>query len=118
MGATATRKGSAPIKVWCLPEERQAIAAVADAAGLSLSAYLRKIGMGYEIRSILDQERIIALAKINADQGRLGGLLKLWLTNDEKLAGHNSDEMRGMIHRVLERILETQAALLEAAKKV
>ena len=45
-------------------------------------------------------------------------MLKLWLTNDEKLAGHNPDEMRRMIHRVLERILETQAALLEAAKKV
>ena len=118
MEARPTRKGSAPIKVWCLPEERRTIEVGADAAGLSLSAYLRRVGMGYEIRSILDQERIIALAKINADQGRLGGLLKLWLTNDEKLAGHNPDEMRRMIHRLLERILDTQAALLEAAKKV
>jgi len=118
MDAKSTRMDSAPIKVRCLPEERGQIAASASAASLSLSAYLRRVGMGYEIRSILDQERIIALAKINADQGRLGGLLKLWLTNDEKLAGHNPDEMRRMIHRLLERILDTQAALLEAAKKV
>jgi hypothetical protein len=118
MEARATRKGSAPIKVWCLPEERRAIAAVAGVAGLSLSAYLRKVGMGYEIRSVIDQERIIELAKINADQGRLGGLLKLWLTNDEKLAGRDPEQMRQIIHRVIERILDTQAALLDAAKKV
>jgi hypothetical protein len=33
------------------------------------------------IKSILDQNSIADLAKVNADQGRLGGLLKLWLTN-------------------------------------
>src|SRR5689334_12472394 len=114
METKSTRKGNPPIKVWCLPEEREAIATGAGAAGLSLSAYLRNIGMGYEIRSAVDKERIIELAKINADQGRLGGLLKLWLTNDEKLRGHNADEMRLMIYHVLERVLDTQAALLEA----
>jgi hypothetical protein len=118
MEAKPTRKGSAPIKVWCLPEERRGIAAGAGAAGLSLSAYLRKVGMGYEIRSVLDQQWIIELARINADQGRLGGLLKLWLTNDEKLADHNPEQMRQMIYRVLERIQETQAAMLEVVKKV
>jgi hypothetical protein len=111
MEAKPTRKGSAPIKVWCLPEERRGIDAGVGAAGLSLSTYLRNVGIGYEIRSTLDQPRIIELAKINADQGRLGGLLKLWLTNDEKLAGHDSEHMRAMIYRVLERIQDTQAVL-------
>ena len=118
MEARPTRKGSAPIKVWCLPEERRGIEAAAGVAGLSLSAYLRKVGMGTEIRSALDQQRIIELAKINADLGRLGGLLKLWLTNDEKLAGHDPEQMLRMIHRVLERIQDTQAVMLEVAKKV
>lgn len=35
-----TRKSSPPIKVYCLPDERAAVRAKADAAGLSLSAYL------------------------------------------------------------------------------
>ena len=118
MEAKPTRKGSAPIKVWCLPEERRGIEAAAGVAGLSLSAYLRKVGMGTEIRSALDQQRIIELAKINADLGRLGGLLKLWLTNDEKLAAHDPEQMLRMIHRVLERIRDTQAAMLEVVKKV
>src|SRR4051794_34772817 len=104
MEAKSTRKGSAPIKVWCLPEERESIAAAAGAAGLSLSAYLRKVGMGYEIRSVLDQQWIVELARINADQGRLGGLLKLWLTNDEKVVGHSPEQTRQMIYRVLDRI--------------
>jgi hypothetical protein len=46
-----TRKRNPPIKVWCLYNERAAIEANAKAAGLSLSTYLRRVGMGYEIRS-------------------------------------------------------------------
>ncbi|MEO8630125.1 MAG: hypothetical protein ABI612_18820 [Betaproteobacteria bacterium] len=114
MEAKPTREGSASIKVWCLPEERQGIAAGAAAGGLSLSAYLPRVGTGYEIRSVIDQQWIIELAKINADQGRLGGLLKLWLANDEKLAAsHNPEQLQRIIHRVLERIQDTQAALQE-----
>ncbi|MFE5421450.1 conjugal transfer protein TraJ, partial [Bacillus cereus] len=33
-----TRKGSPPIKVYCLPDERRAIEEKAAAAGMSLSA--------------------------------------------------------------------------------
>ena len=44
-----TRKRNPPIKVWCLHSERAAIEANAKAAGLSLSTYLRRVGMGYEI---------------------------------------------------------------------
>ena len=36
------------------------------------------------IRSTVDQEAILELAKINGDLGRLGGLLKMWLTNRDR----------------------------------
>jgi hypothetical protein len=49
-----------------------------------VSAYLRNLGLGFQPHSTLDQEAILALLKVNADQGRLGGLFKLWLS------GHNS----------------------------
>ena len=71
--------------MWVTPGEKQAIETSAMNCGMSTSAYLRKIGLGMPIKSILDQNSIADLAKVNADQGRLGGLLKLWLTNDEKL---------------------------------
>ena len=99
-----TRKGSPPIKVYCLPEERQQIEANARAAGLSIARYLREVGQGYKITGVMDYEKVLELARINGDLGRLGGLLKLWLTNDERAAqfGHET------IHAVLSKIEKTQ----------
>lgn len=113
----ATRKGSTPIKVWCLPEERALIEANARDAGMSLSMFMRKVGAGYKIKGIIDQDMVLRLAKINGDQGRLGGLLKLWLTNDEKLGHENPDQMRRVIRGVLDRIVDTQIAMLDAATR-
>lgn len=112
-----TRKGSTPIKVWCLPQERAAIEANARAAGMSLSMFMRNVGMGYHVRGVIDQDMVLRLAKINGDQGRLGGLLKLWLTNDEKLGREDPDQMRRVIHGVLSRLADTQIAMLEAVKR-
>ena len=36
------------------------------------------------IKGTLDQESILELARINGDLGRLGGLLKLWLTHQDR----------------------------------
>jgi hypothetical protein len=48
-------------------------------------AYQARPQCSNPIKGVLNQALIIQLAKINADRGRLGGLLKLWLSNDEKL---------------------------------
>ena len=42
-----TRKSSPPIKVYCLPEERELIEANAKRAGVSVARYLRDVGQGY-----------------------------------------------------------------------
>jgi hypothetical protein len=103
------RKGNSPVKVWVTPDEKQRIKGNAEQHGLSASAFLRQIGLGYKASSVLDHQLVIKLAKINADQGRLGGLLKLWLTNDEKLVGANIDK----INLLLQAIYQTQDDLLE-----
>lgn len=95
-----TRKSSPPIKVYCLPDERAAVQAKADAAGLSLSAYLLRVGMGYEIQGILDHRRVHDLAKVNGDLGRLGGLLKLWLTNDARVAEFTPATIRALLGKI------------------
>jgi uncharacterized protein (DUF1778 family) len=117
LGERVTRKCSPPIKVYCLPDERKLIAATASAARLSLSNYLLKVGMGYQVRSVIDGQHIVDLAKINADQGRLGGLLKLLLSNDMRFRGLDEASMRSAIRAVLSRIEETQAALVVMANK-
>ena len=81
-----TRKGSAPIKVYCLPEERAAIEANAQAAGMSTSAYLLAVGQGYRVQGVTDFDNVRELVRVNGDLGRLGGLLKLWLTDDDRTA--------------------------------
>jgi hypothetical protein len=117
-GKVATRKGNTPIKVWVTPTEKQLIDTHAKACGMSHSAYLRQIGLGMPIKSILDQQSIADLAKVNADQGRLGGLLKLWLTNDAKLKMYDRAKLSMNILKLLEEIKRLQAVLFEKATSI
>ena len=58
------------------------IAAKADAHSLSASSYLRRLGLAMPLQSMIDQRAILDLVKINADLGRFGGLIKMWLTTN------------------------------------
>ena len=63
------------------------------------------------MHGILDYQRVDDLARINGDLGRLGGLLKLWLTNDEKLAIYGRPQIQQTILGVLDAIQENQTAI-------
>src|SRR4051794_8763176 len=80
-----TRPRDRHIKVFVTNDERAAIAALAESANLSLSAYLRAAGLGQQIRSVLDVHAVAELAKVNGDLGRVAGLLKLWLAEQRGL---------------------------------
>jgi hypothetical protein len=102
-----------PLKVVVSDAERDRIAQRAREAGLSVSAYLRSAGLGQPVRSVMDHDAVLALAKLNGDQGRLGGLLKLWLV-DKPGAGVPEIEVR----RLLDRIGELQGRLAEIAGRM
>lgn len=114
-----TRKGCSPIKVYCLPEERAEIEAMANASGHSASTYLRLVGMGYRIQGVIDAEQVREMVRVNGDLGRLGGLLKLWLTNDARLAGFTPatihallskiETMRDEMSRMMEKVVRPRA---------
>ena len=94
--------------------ERAEIKARAAAASLSVSAYLRAACMGATFRSAASShEQVTALAKVNADQGRLGGLLKLWLT-ERPGDGASVRDVRAL----LDRIGNMQGKLAEAAARL
>ncbi|MCK9709860.1 conjugal transfer transcriptional regulator TraJ [Pseudomonas syringae] len=116
--AKPTRKGSTPLKVYCLPSEREKIAGNAKAVGLTVSSYLLNVGIGYEIKSTLDSQLVGELVKVNADLGRLGGLLKLWLTDDKKLAAGGHALTESTVRALLKRIEDTQAVMYESVKKL
>jgi hypothetical protein len=87
--------------VWVTPEEKADIERLAATTGLSVSTYLRTLGLGYEPKSILDAEHILGLLKIGGDLGRLGGLLKLWLV-DRPGEGVAAEEVRVLFHSMNE----------------
>jgi hypothetical protein len=68
-----------PLRVYVNATERDTIKANAKAAGMTSSRFLCSVGMGATPRSSLDHKAIATLAKIHADEGRLGGLLKMYL---------------------------------------
>jgi len=113
-----TRKGSPAIKVRVLPDEKAAIEAAAQASGLSASAYLRVLGLGHQPRPIIDIEQGRELVRVNGDLGRLGGLLKLWLTDDAKLEEMAPERMPVIIRGVLSKIEANQEELSGIIRKV
>jgi hypothetical protein len=106
-----TRRTTTPINVWCLPSERAEIEINAETAGMSLSAYLRAVGAGYQPRSVVDYQQVALLAQSHADLNRLGGLLKMWLTNQERMSPQE-------VAQLLKQITESNRQIAEAAKKI
>ncbi|HAU2164152.1 TPA: conjugal transfer transcriptional regulator TraJ, partial [Legionella pneumophila] len=86
----------------------------AATAGLSIAEYLRRISLGYQIQSSVDKDYVLQLAKINGDLGRLGGLLKLWLTQDKRVAHFDLRTVKTLLNH----IQTTQDAMLEVVKKL
>jgi hypothetical protein len=93
------RDKARPLKVLLSPTERRDIEQRAGATGLAPSGYLRSLGLGYQPKSMLDQRLIQDLAKVNADQGRLGGLLKLWLS-ERPGTGASTVDVRRLLNEI------------------
>jgi hypothetical protein len=106
-----SRRRDRDLRVPVRPEEAQVIEAQARAVGMTIAAYLRAVGTGYQPRAIVDRDRVNEMLRINGDLGRLGGLLKLWLSDDAKLAAVDHGQIRQVILSALRRIEENQAEL-------
>lgn len=102
------------LRVWVAPEEKEQIQTNAESCNLSCSAYLRKLGLGYIPASKLDASAMRQLAKVNGDMGRLGGLLKMLLTNQER----RTPETAAALERLLGEIETVQKELRLAAKRL
>jgi hypothetical protein len=107
------RERHRPLRVFVSLSERAQIQAQADACRLSISAYLRTLGTGFTPRSMLDIQAIRELLKVLADQGRLGGLLKLWLV-EKPGQGTSTFEVR----RVLRQIEDLQTQLKALVRRL
>ena len=85
----------------------------ADSVGLSVASYLRELGLGYQPTSNLDAKLVMQLAAINADQSRLGNLLKLALSNPEKLDLYGDKGVVEAVAELTKQIKDFQKQLLD-----
>lgn len=100
------------LRVPVLPSEAEEIKRLAAVAGLSVAAYLRSVGLGYQLSNVLDHGKVDELLRINGDLGRLGGLLKLWLTDDARTAKFGEATIRA----VLSKIEDTQSDMQQVIR--
>jgi hypothetical protein len=102
-----------PLRVTVTASEKAIIQARAAEAGLSVASYLRASALGRQVRSVLDHKAVRELVKVAGDQGRLGGLLKLWLVDQP---GRGAPEIE--VRRLLDRLGDLQGVLAEIVAKV
>jgi hypothetical protein len=95
------------LKTFVTSEERIVIERKAKEAGLSVSAYLRAAALRQKIEPASNQQAVLDLLKAMADLGRLGGLLKLWLSSKPGEAATTVE-----VRRALRDIETTQIKLL------
>lgn len=112
-GKRGGRPRAARIEVCLTPEEASALAASARQVGMSKSAYLRAVGLNLPVRSIVDLQAVLDLAKVNGDLGRVAGLLKLWLSERPGQGAHPVD-----VEAMIRSFRAIQGQLLEVAGKV
>lgn len=88
------------LRVPVFPEEKSEIEANAQRAGVSIARYLRDVGIGYQIKGVMDYHYVRELVRVNGDLGRLGGLLKLWLTDDPRTARFGDATILALLGRI------------------
>lgn len=96
------------LRAYITKTEYGEIAASSAKAGLSLSEFVRRVCLGNRIISLEDQQARRELLKVNADLGRLGGLLKQTLSQGHK------ETIYGLLHK----IDQVQALLKEKVKEL
>lgn len=96
------------LTVYLSEDERRRIIGLASKACLPVSRFIKRVCLGQEVRSTVDQQAVLALLHNKGDLGRLGGLLK------RHLAEAIQDEPWHADLRVLLRQLEARQQELAA----
>ncbi|MDR2893663.1 MAG: pirin [Deltaproteobacteria bacterium] len=92
------------IKTYLNEQEMQFIASNAAKARLSMSAYVKRICLGYEPKSAVDSQAVLELIRLKSELGRLGGLLKFSL-------GEKTLERSRKINDLIDALAECKAEI-------
>jgi hypothetical protein len=81
-------------------EEHEEVTHRSKMYGITTSNYLRNLALNYPLKSRVDQLAFLELGKCRADLGRLGGLLKMWLSNKDRRSGLDEIEVKGLLKEI------------------
>lgn len=112
------RKRNIKICIRVTSEEYTKIKDIADATAQSKSSYLRNIGTGYQPHGRIDQLSIKELMKINADLGRLGGLLKHLFFSKHDASSDNTSSFKPEVNNLLREFKKIKDQLEEKIIKL
>jgi len=97
------------IAVYLGPDEYSRIQENANKAGLSLSTFCQRVCLGIPVPGLEHRQAVKDILKANADLGRLGGLLKLALSQGGD---------KTILPRLLREIDAGQSVLKAVARKI
>ena len=107
-----TRDRENRIKVAVSDSERAEIERLAAVAGLPVSTYLRTAALHCRINSVYDLDAVRELMAVAGGIGRVGGLLKLWLSE------YRDSVPVAEFNRALLSLHQTQDLIREALKYI
>jgi len=112
-----SRKKTQMIQVRATPEEKVKLKTRAADFGISMGELCRQTLFGVVVKSKTDQNATNELAETRADLGRLGGLLKGWLSGSFLQASPQSQTHSDVVI-LLRQIEAAQKEVLAAVKKL
>jgi hypothetical protein len=86
--------------------------------GVSTASFVRAVALGEKLKVVSDQRAVLELIRLRADMGRLGGLLKLWLTNEERFDKERGEISVSDVRDVLHRIEATEEQIREVVERL
>ena len=109
MGSETRHKDATPIHVRVSAEQKAQLQALAAACSCSVPALMRSAALGHQVTSTVDYQAITELSRLRGDLGRVGGLLKLWLGDDDRWPAPGVE--KADIRRLVDQVQALQAEL-------
>ncbi len=97
------------ITVYLSPEEHAGISESAARAGVSLSAFAKRVCLGFLVPTLEHKQSVQEIIKARSDLGRLGGLLKQAIA---------ADGDKHTLHRLLREVDAGMRELKAAAMRI
>ena len=109
-------KRSVVLRVCVTPADAVKIRQNAALMLLTVSQYLRQLGLGYQPPPLADLASTQDLLRAAGDLGRLGGLLKMWLSNEERFVPGTPDTTD--VQALYDALIEQKQQVVLATEKL